>query len=281
MLPLDFLVNEDTHNQAIDNSQSADLGSGSQTDTQDHDQTEGHHEAPECLEEQLSALLERSGLAAAALVAALLGGPGNIDHHQSHAQQAGSITGSQHLTDGSVGHHGVDDQAHSGRNDGGQQGGSDGNGAGVFTAVAAANHFGNQDLAVDSSVSGSGAGAAALQDGKDNVNMSQTAGQMAAHGIGKVHKSSGQTGVVHNNTGGNKQGDRQQRIGFRIFHELLHNDLRRHHGLQEAEVGDHTYHKCQPDGHTQHCSDNDTQNRNENIHTVSSSFFGEIKAIMS
>ena len=67
------------------------------------------------------------------------------------------------------------------------------------------------------------------------------AGQVAADGIGEVHQPSGKAGIVHDDAGGDEQRNGQQRRRFCVFDELLHDDLSRHHGFQEAEIGNHTH----------------------------------------
>ena len=78
--------------------------------------------------------------------------------------------------------------------------------------------------------------------------MAQTAGQMTHKAIGQVQKTAGNTGVVHNGTGSDEEGNCKVGCTFGDSDDTLNSDLNGQHGLQENEVRQRAAQNGQPNG---------------------------------
>ena len=285
MLPFQFLVEECADNTGIEAQDSAGLSSGEHTAAHTQHDTEGNQQSPESFLQQTQEFLGGSHLFTGALVALLLGDPTDVQHFQSHAQQAGNVTGSEHTANGNFGGEGEDDQAHSGRDDGGNQAGSDGNSSGEVLIIAAIGHFGNQELAVEGSVSSGGAGDTAHHGGQQNIDMAQTAGHMAYQAVSQAQEPVRNTGITHNCAGGDEERKCHVVGIFQNGNNTLCRNLCGQHGLQEQEVRQDAAHNSDPDGNIvqsqpDHADDGQPnvpvhagKEINDKIHYFASSFF--------
>ena len=180
---------------------------------------------------------EGSSLFTRRLVATLFGNNSNNNHHRYCHENAGHIACHKHFSYGYAGNQRINNQVNSGRNNRRTCGGRSCYRSTEGSAVTALFHFRNKHFTLHSSVSVSTAGNAAHQQTEQYVNLSQTAGHMTHEHVGKFHQLIADTGIVHDGSCHNKEGNCQQREGLRAGNNTLEYQMRRRSRIQKGKVG--------------------------------------------
>lgn len=146
---------------------------------------------------------------------------GDHEHHGGAQQDTRPKSGDEQLADGYICDTAVQDQADPRRDQGGDHAGGCGDHGRERFANAMALHLRNEHFGLHGGVGQRGTGQAAHQSGQQDVDLRETAEHTAGDHRAEIHDPLGDAGVVHQNAGADKEGDREKRDAFGAGDGLL------------------------------------------------------------